>query len=143
MRPNKILSVVVAAVIFLLGFVPQAEAWHVTVYNPTEYEVLVGLYVVINIYGELDVVEVPIPARSNHTFKTGAKCPFALTGTIRGHVIRPTCLGPQKENVSSVHSCWPNCFNSEWAILKHSDDDWHFCVGDYTGIDMNGESQSE
>lgn len=127
------------AAFFIVGFAPSAKAWHVQVHNPTDHIATVRLYVVVNIYGELKVVEEDIISRSSYTFKTGTKCPFALTGSIRGHVIKPTCLGPQKENVSSVHSCWPNCRNSEWAILEHYDETWHFGKGNYSDADTYDE----
>ncbi len=122
----------VAAAFVVFGYAPSAKAWHVKVHNPTNYIATVGLYIVKNKYGELVVVEEDISPRSSYTFETEMKCPFALTGRIRGHVIKPTCLGPQKEKVSSVHSCWPNCFNSDWAVLEHYDGTWHFGKGDYT-----------
>ncbi|MDQ5988538.1 MAG: hypothetical protein CSYNP_04298 [Syntrophus sp. SKADARSKE-3] len=113
-------------ILFLFCFISQASAYRVEVRNPTDHTVEVGLYVVVNMYGEMEIREATISPHTFHVFKTGMQCPFALEGRIQGHVIRPTCMGPQAEDISSIHSCWPNCQKSSWVIFQRYDGDWHF-----------------
>lgn len=129
MTLNKFGFLVVGLLLF--GFAAPAHAWHITIHNPHGVESTVQLWLAHwNVYS----VEVVVPPNSSYTYKTGAKCPHALTGSIEGFDnvkkdIRLTCLGPRRERADYVVTCVANCINSEWTIVQHADGTWHFKKG--------------
>ncbi len=128
MKLNKFGCTVI--IFFLLGFVSQAGAWHVTIYNPTAYAANVSLHKAYCGYSQ----EV-IPPRSSYTFKTGACCPVSIEGRISSpgeKDIELTCLGPRGEPDEDAFPCTANCKNSQWTILKSEDESWHFKKGAHT-----------
>ncbi|MDQ5988537.1 MAG: hypothetical protein CSYNP_04297 [Syntrophus sp. SKADARSKE-3] len=137
--------------------VPQAGAWHVKVYNTTDFESTVKCYdqrLCVNFFLCNGSIEATIPPHSSYTFKTGAWCPVTLTGAIleRKNTVNVgpgyeekknislTCLGPQREDVENIEHCAANCFNSEWTIVQHDDGSWHFHKGNHTS-DMRNDTQ--
>jgi len=127
MKLNKFEFLVVGLLFFC--FAVPAHAWQVKIYNPNKVGATVQLWMSnLKAYN----IEVVIAAHSSYTYETGTKCPYALSGSIEGieslnKYIRTTCLGPRREDTDIfIIQCGANCVNSEWTIVRHSDQTWHF-----------------
>lgn len=124
------------SLVLLFGFTCQALAYHVTIHNLTNFTATVKCDEE-RICKLFPCVYTKIPPRTSHTFKTGGWCPSALYGSIETSTgrkdIKLTCLGPQRESVPHGDNslCGPVCLNSEWTIVQHYDDIWHFRKGYY------------
>lgn len=116
------------ALFLVFGLIIPAQAYNITIYNPTDCVIEVILF---EHHLEPYSSSIVIDSHSRYTFKTGWWCPIGLNGYILPSetVIVPTCLGPLREGNDI---CCPNCKSSEWTIVQNDDGTWHFRKGNHT-----------
>ena len=131
---SKILLGIMVSLL-LFGSISIANAWQLTVRNPTDKDCKVLLwdqhpFFVINAREK-----VTISAAGSYTWDTGGYCPACMQGEIwDGQTYRyikwTNCLGRE---VSTADGCSACCWNSSWQICRKRgsgtihDYDYGFC----------------
>jgi hypothetical protein len=123
----KAVVVCSVAVMVVAGMVSFANAggginWKTKIKNESDHPVTV--YLTYNVAGS-DRKETRIEKGSSHTFETGAKCPFKLSGWVYDVQVAAVdrCVNGL-EGTGGV--CSVVCSSTDWKIKKHTDGAFHF-----------------
>jgi hypothetical protein len=129
-RMNRILMAIMVSLL-LLGSISIANAWEVTVRNPTDKTCKMKLWDHRLLFIH-EHEEATIPPGGSYTWDTGGYCPSCMKGAlyhwgqVSDTIQWTNCLG---NSVGILDDCTPCCWNASWHICKKTGmgDPYGFC----------------